>query len=295
MIGIVLAGGTGARLHPVTKALSKQLLPVYDKPMIYYPIATLMLAGIREIVIITTPHDQPHFKKLLGDGKQFGVVFNYLIQPEPRGIAEAFILAEEYIHGRKSVLILGDNIFHGTSLGTQLTKYQNLSGAQVFGYHVANPQDYGVVTLDSVGKPQSIEEKPLKPMTNLAIPGLYFYDETVLQRAREVQPSDRGELEITSINLSYLHENKLSVEILPRGTAWLDTGTFETLYEASSYVRTLELRQGFKIACLEEIAFRKNWISHDQVKQMIKDNKSTSLGKYLDMIRTDIEKSTSHG
>lgn len=294
MIGIVLAGGTGTRLHPVTKALSKQLLPVYDKPMIYYPIATLMLAGIREIVIITTTHDQPHFKKLLGDGKQFGVVFNYLIQPEPRGIAEAFILAEDYIHGKKSVLILGDNIFHGTSLGTQLTKYQNLSGAQVFGYHVANPQDYGVVTLDSTGKPISIEEKPLKPMTNLAIPGLYFYDETVLQRATEVQPSDRGELEITSINLSYLHEHKLSVEILPRGTAWLDTGTFETLHEASSYVRTLELRQGFKIACLEEIAFRKNWISRDQVRQMIQDNKSTSLGKYLDMILIDVEKSKLH-
>jgi len=294
MIGIVLAGGSGTRLHPVTKALSKQLLPVYDKPMIYYPIATLMLAGIREIVIITTTHDQPHFKKLLGDGKQFGVVFNYLIQPEPRGIAEAFILAEDYIHGRKSVLILGDNIFHGTSLGTQLTKYQNLSGAQVFGYHVSNPQDYGVVTLDPIGKPISIEEKPLKPMTNLAIPGLYFYDETVLQRAREVQPSDRGELEITSINLSYLHEDKLSVEILPRGTAWLDTGTFETLHEASSYVRTLELRQGFKIACLEEIAFRKNWISRDQVRQMIQDNKSTSLGKYLDMILIDVEKSKLH-
>jgi glucose-1-phosphate thymidylyltransferase len=274
--------------------MSKQLLPVYDKPMIYYPIATLMLAGIREIVIITTSHDQPLFKKLLGDGKQFGVLFKYLIQSEPRGIAEAFILAEEHIHGKKSALVLGDNIFHGTSLGTQLTKYQNLSGAQVFGYHVSNPQDYGVVTLDLVGKPQSIEEKPLNPITNLAIPGLYFYDETVLQRAKEVQPSDRGELEITSVNLSYLEENKLSVEILPRGTAWLDTGTFETLHEASSYVRTLELRQGFKIACLEEIAFRKNWINLDQFNQLIQENKTTSLGKYLQMILADIQKSASN-
>jgi glucose-1-phosphate thymidylyltransferase len=294
MIGIVLAGGSGSRLHPLTKAMSKQLLPVYDKPMIYYPIATLMLAGIREIVIITTSHDQPLFKKLLGDGKQFGVLFKYLIQSEPRGIAEAFILAEEHIHGKKSALVLGDNIFHGTSLGTQLTKYQNLSGAQVFGYHVSNPQDYGVVNLDPVGKPQSIVEKPLNPITNLAIPGLYFYDETVLQRAKEVQPSDRGELEITSVNLSYLEEDKLSVEILPRGTAWLDTGTFETLHEASSYVRTLELRQGFKIACLEEIAFRKNWINLEQFNQLIQENKTTSLGKYLQMILADIQKSASN-
>ena len=291
MIGIVLAGGAGSRLYPLTKAISKQLLPVYDKPMICYPISTLMLAGIREIVIITTPHDQTHFKNLLGDGKQFGVSFSYVIQAEPRGLAEAFILAEEHIIGRKSALVLGDNIFHGTSLGTQLSKYQNVSGAQVFGYHVANPQDYGVVTLNSLGMPLTIVEKPLNPKSNLAVPGLYFYDETVLQRAKEVDPSKRGELEITSINLSYLKEEKLSVELLPRGTAWLDTGTFETLHEASSYVRALELRQGFKIACLEEIAFRKNWINHDQFKQLINENKSTSLGKYLEMILNDVNTS----
>lgn len=281
MVGIVLAGGSGTRLYPLTKTLSKQILPVYDKPMIYYPIATLMLAGIREIVIVTTPHDQPHFKNLLGSGKQFGVTFNYISQPEPRGLAEAFLLTSDYIKGRKSALILGDNIFHGTSLGTQLSRFRNVSGGQIFGYHVANPQDYGVVTLNIEGYPEAIVEKPLNAKSNLAVPGLYFYDETVLDRAREVEVSERGELEITSINQSYLKEGNLSVELLPRGTAWLDTGTFETLHEASSYVRTLELRQGFKIACLEEIAFRNNWISPTDLTQLIANCPNKSYADYL--------------
>jgi len=287
MIGIVLAGGSGSRLYPLTKAISKQLLPVYDKPMIYYPISTLMLAGIRDIVIITTPQDQLHFKNLLGDGKQFGVSFSYVIQAEPRGLAEAFILAKEHIDGRKSALVLGDNIFHGTSLGTQLSKYQDISGAQVFGYHVANPQDYGVITLDLQGHPQSVIEKPLNPKSNLAVPGLYFYDETVLERAKEVKVSERGELEITSINLSYLKEGKLSVELLPRGTAWLDTGTFETLHEASSYVRALELRQGFKIACLEEISFRNNWISTPELAKLITNCPNAMYADYLKKLIRD--------
>jgi glucose-1-phosphate thymidylyltransferase len=287
MIGIVLAGGTGSRLYPLTKFTSKQLLPVYDKPMIYYPIATLMLSGIREIAIITTPQDQDNFKRLLANGDQFGISIEYFIQEEPKGLAQAFTIVEEKISGEKTALILGDNIFHGTSLGTQLSNFQNVSGAQIFGYHVANPQEYGVVTLDGNGKPIEIVEKPTDSKSNLAVPGLYFYDESVLEKARSVQPSLRGELEITSINQMYLEESALAVEILHRGTTWLDTGSVETLHEASSLIRVLQERQGYRIACLEEIAYRQGWISKIDLEKLI--DSSISLGDitYLKKILED--------
>ena len=289
MIGIVLAGGSGTRLDPLTKATSKQLLPVYDKPMVYYPISTLMLAGIKRIIVITTPQDQSNFKRLLGDGRQFGIKLDYVVQPNPLGLAQAFTLTEDLASGSKVGLILGDNIFHGTALGTQLSKFQNVSGAQIFGYHVANPQDYGVVTIDSQGKATSISEKPDKPLSNLAVPGLYFYDESVFEKARKILPSSRGELEITSINQMYLEEGTLSVEILQRGTAWLDTGTFDSLYEATSYVRILQERQGYKIACLEEIAFRKGWLTEGQFEEIIAKSKSLSLRTYLESILFEIQ------
>lgn len=281
MIGIVLAGGAGTRLHPITKAISKQLLPIYDKPMIYYPIATLMLAGIQQIALINTPDDSDKFKQLLGDGSQFGISFHYFTQAQPKGLAEAFTIAEEKIFGCKTALILGDNVFHGTSLGTQLRKFQNVDGAQIFGYHVANPREYGVVTLDQHGRPTQITEKPQIPLSNLAVPGLYFYDETVIERAREVKPSHRGELEITSINQSYLADGKLAVEILQRGTAWLDTGSVDTLNDASNYIRVLQERQGFQIACLEEIAYRQEWISNNQMQELIRHSRNSKQSAYL--------------
>jgi glucose-1-phosphate thymidylyltransferase len=284
MIGIVLAGGSGTRLHPLTKVSSKQLLPVYDKPMIFYPISTLMLAEIREIVVITTPQDQDSFKKLLDDGSQIGVSFHFLTQKEPKGLAEAFTISETFITGEKTALILGDNIFHGKSLGSQLANFQDIDGAQIFGYRVANPKEYGVVQLDSNSKPISIIEKPISPVSNLAVPGLYFYDETVLEKSRRVKPSTRGELEISSINQMYLEEDKLSVEVLQRGTAWLDTGTFESLFEASSYVRILQERQGNKIACLEEIAFRKKWITPEQLEFQIQVTSNQEMKIYLKQI-----------
>ena len=290
MIGIVLAGGSGTRLYPVTKALSKQLLPVYDKPMIYYPISTLMLAGINKIVIITTPHDNLSFKKLLGDGSQFGVEFYFVIQKHPRGLAEAFLVSEELIQGESTALILGDNIFHGTSLGTQLCKFQEVNGASIFGYHVSNPKEYGVVSLDAFGKPLAISEKPDTPMGNLAVPGLYFYDSSVLEKAKNVRPSTRGELEITSINQAYLDEGKLSVEVLPRGTAWLDTGSFESLYEASTFVRVLQERQGYKIGCLEEIAMRNYWINPDSIANLISSYPENSYQKYVLEVATEIKR-----
>jgi glucose-1-phosphate thymidylyltransferase len=291
MIGIVLAGGAGTRLYPLTKSTSKQLLPVYDKPMIYYPIATLMLAGIREIILITTPQEQLNFKKLLGDGSQFGVNFQFIIQVEPKGLAQAFTLTANLISGEKTALALGDNIFHGTSLGTELRKFQSIIGAQIFGYHVANPQDYGVVTLNSRNKPIKIDEKPLNSKSNLAIPGLYFYDETVFEKAANVKMSPRGEFEITSINQMYLDEQKLKVEVLPRGTAWLDTGSFETLYEASSFVRVLQERQGYKIGCLEEIALRNGWITAESLRQTLKTYSQNSYTNYLSNILNEINPS----
>jgi glucose-1-phosphate thymidylyltransferase len=257
--------------------------------MIYYPISTLMLVGIKKIILITTPHDQSNFKRLLGDGSQFGIELDYVIQDKPLGLAQAFTLTEDFASGNKVGLILGDNIFHGTALGTQLSKFQNVSGAHIFGYHVANPQDYGVVTIDSQGKATGISEKPDKPLSNLAVPGLYFYDESVFEKARKILPSLRGELEITSINQMYLEEGTLSVEILQRGTAWLDTGTFDSLYEATSYVRILQERQGYKIACLEEIAFRKGWLTEAQFEEIIDKSKSLSLRTYLESILFEIQ------
>jgi glucose-1-phosphate thymidylyltransferase len=284
MIGIVLAGGSGTRLLPLTKGTSKQLLPVYDKPMIYYPIATLMLAGIREIIIITTPEDQSNFMRLLGDGSHIGVKFIFLIQSEPKGLAQAFSISKKYIFGKRTALVLGDNIFHGTSLGTQLRKFIGINGAQIFGYHVANPEGYGVVHLDSYGKPKQIVEKPLNSKSNLAVPGLYFYDESVLEKTDSVRLSPRGEYEITSINQMYLEEGLLNIEILPRGTAWLDAGTPDSLFQASSYVRAIQERQGFKIACLEEIAYRNNWISEDELLKLIEQSKDLDLKIYLSQI-----------
>jgi glucose-1-phosphate thymidylyltransferase len=255
--------------------------------MIYYPIATLMLSGIREIAIITTPQDQDNFKRLLANGDQFGISIEYFIQEEPKGLAQAFTIVEERISGEKTALILGDNIFHGTSLGTQLSNFQNVSGAQIFGYHVANPQEYGVVTLNGDGKPIEIVEKPTDSKSNLAVPGLYFYDESVLEKARSVQPSLRGELEITSINQMYLEESTLAVEILHRGTTWLDTGSVETLHEASSLIRVLQDRQGYRIACLEEIAYRQGWISRIDLEKQIDSSISLRDVTYLTKILED--------
>lgn len=281
MKGIVLAGGTGSRLAPITFTLSKQLLPVYDKPMVYYPISTLMLAGIRDILIIATPFDLPRFKTLLGDGSNWGVRFSFAEQLAPKGIAEAFLIGESFIGDNNIALALGDNIFHGSGLGGQLEFNSDLSGAMIFGYEVSNPSEYGVVTLDENGKPTSIEEKPASPKSNLAVPGLYFYDSNVVKYAKKIQPSTRGELEITSLNLEYLKHDQLSVNVLKRGTAWLDTGTPESLHDAATYVRLIEQRQGLKISCPEEIAWRKGWISDLELNEIASKNSASSYSQYL--------------
>jgi glucose-1-phosphate thymidylyltransferase len=268
MRGIVLAGGNGTRLKPLTKALSKQLLNVYNKPMIYYPISTLMSAGIREIAIITKPTEAEQFKSLLGDGSELGLHFEYLVQPHPEGLAQAFLIASEYISGQKVALILGDNIFHGTGLGRALSSFRHIKGAHIFAYGVSNPQEYGVVEISEDGRILSIEEKPKNPKSQYAIPGLYFFDERVVKIAEQVQPSERGELEITSVISEYHRLDALNVSILPRGTAWLDTGTFSTLHDASSYIKIIEDRQGSKVGCIEEIAFRQNWITKVELKKI---------------------------
>lgn len=284
MKGIILAGGSGSRLAPMTTAVSKQLLPIYDKPLVYYPIATLMLADIREQLIITSPRDTEAFKNLLGDGSQFGMTFDYATQDLPRGLADAFLIGRNFVGDSKVALALGDNIFHGSGLGNQLTKLTSVDGAHIFAYKVTDPENYGVVEFDKNHKVISIEEKPLVPKSNFAIPGLYFYDNEVLNIAREIHPSGRGELEITSINEIYLRTGKLFVEILPRGTAWLDTGTPENMLAASMYVKVIEDRQGYKLACLEEIAFRKGWISQSDLDSRLIGLTSNSYNKYLTQI-----------
>jgi glucose-1-phosphate thymidylyltransferase len=274
-----LAGGSGTRLAPITTAVSKQLLPIYDKPLIYYPISTLMLAGIREQLIITTPRDQKAFKELLGDGSRFGMTFEYEIQESPRGLAEAFIIGREFVGESKVALALGDNLFHGSGLGFQLKELTDRPGATIFAYKVSDPQNYGVVEFDTAGNAVSLEEKPLQPKSNFAVPGLYFYDNAVLDIAAGVKPSKRGELEITSINQEYLVQQNLYVQVLPRGTAWLDTGTPENLLAAATYVKIIEARQGYKIACLEEIAWRNKWISDTEL--VAGTNKENDYQAYL--------------
>jgi len=280
--GIVLAGGTGSRLLPITSGVSKQLMPVYDKPMIYYPISTLMLSGIREVLIISTPHDHASFKRLLGDGSAWGMEINYEIQKSPDGLAQAFIIGSEFLGNSPSALILGDNIFHGNELTTQLQVAWNRSeGSTVFAYPVSDPERYGVVEFNDHGSALSIQEKPRKPRSRYAVTGLYFYDNSVVEIARQVKPSERGELEITTINEVYLKEGKLNVEVMGRGMAWLDTGTFDSLHQAGSYIRTLEQRQGLKVGCPEEVAWRKGWISDEQLEDLAIVLKKSGYGDYL--------------
>lgn len=281
MKGIILAGGSGTRLYPLTIAVSKQLMPVYDKPMIYYPLSVLLLAGIREILIITTPDDQEAFKKLLGDGSQIGCHFEYVVQPSPDGLAQAFVLGEEFIGNDSVALVLGDNIFHGSGLEALLESKTNVEGGCVFAYQVRDPERYGVVEFDENGKAISIEEKPSQPKSSFAVPGIYFYDNSVVQYAKELKPSKRGELEITDINRIYLEKGKLEVGVMSRGTAWLDTGTFDSLHEASEFVKVLEKRQGFKVCCIEEIAYRKGFINENQLLEAAGKYGKSGYGDYL--------------
>lgn len=281
MKGIILAGGSGTRLYPLTIAVSKQLMPVYDKPMIYYPISTLLLAGIREILIITTPHDSEAFQRLLGDGSQIGCKFEYKVQPSPDGLAQAFILGEKFIGNDSVALVLGDNIFYGTGLPALLESKTQVKGGCVFAYQVSDPERYGVVEFDADQKAISIEEKPLQPKSNYAVPGLYFYDNSVVNYAKSLKPSARGELEITDINKIYLEKGELEVGVMSRGTAWLDTGTFDSLHEASEFVKVLEKRQGFKISCIEEIAYKKGFINEEQLSESAKKYGKSGYGNYL--------------
>jgi glucose-1-phosphate thymidylyltransferase len=281
MRGIILAGGSGTRLHPITQGISKQLVPVYDKPMIYYPLSTLMLAGIDDVLVITTPHDADQFERLLGDGSQFGISISYATQPSPDGLAQAFVIGADFIGGDSAALVLGDNIFYGPGLGQQLDRFADIKGGAVFAYWVGNPSAYGVVEFDEEFRAVSLEEKPASPRSNYAVPGLYFYDNDVVDIARSLTPSARGEYEITDVNRVYLEAARLQVEVLPRGTAWLDTGTFDSLLDAGNYVHTLEARQGLKIGCPEEIAWRQGWIDDDGLRQRADALAKSGYGAYL--------------
>lgn len=288
MRGIVLAGGTGSRLWPITKGVSKQLLPIYDKPLIYYPLSTLMSAGINDILVITTPHDAGAFGELLGDGSQWGISLSFAQQPRPEGLAQAFLIGEQFIGTESCALVLGDNVFHGNGLGKELQALNRPNGAVIFAYKVSNPEDYGVVEFSSSGQVLSIEEKPQRPKSSFAVPGLYFYDNNVVEIARGIRPSARGELEITAVNSEYLRRGKLSVSVLPEGTAWLDSGTFGSLHDASSYVRIVEERQGIKVGCPEEIAWRNGWISSSDLEQRATELMKSGYGRYLmDLLSSD--------